>query len=65
MTLPIYLEEKFTFFVPTEVTLMVIHMPVLEMAHQVSVIGVVLEAPTPFKYFASTRTTINSSLNVS
>jgi hypothetical protein len=42
MTLPMHLEEKFAFFVPTEVTPTVIHVPVPE----VSVIGVVLEAPT-------------------
>jgi hypothetical protein len=41
-----YLEEKFTFFVPTEVTPTVIHVPVPEMAYQVLVIGVVLKVPT-------------------
>jgi hypothetical protein len=46
MTLPMHLEEKFPFFVPTEVTPTVIHVLVPEMAHQVLVIGVELEAPT-------------------
>jgi hypothetical protein len=33
MMLPMYLEEKFTFFIPTEVIPTVIHVPVPEMAH--------------------------------
>jgi hypothetical protein len=33
MTLPMHLEEKFAFFIPTEVTPTVIHVPVPEMAH--------------------------------
>jgi hypothetical protein len=46
MTLPMHLEEKFPFSVPTEVTPTVIHVPVPEMVHQVLVIGVVLKVPT-------------------
>jgi hypothetical protein len=45
MTLPMHLEEKISCLISAEITPTIIQMPVPEMAHQISVVGVMLETP--------------------
>ena len=45
MTFPVHLEEEISCLISAEITPTIIQMPVSEMAHQISVVGVMLETP--------------------